>query len=250
MTLQARFKRHLGEISRCRHRILTNADPKAVHDLRVEIRGLRVTLLVLGSDLRDLRNNWRDLLQDTSQYRDFEVLLALIDTLPSPPESVRDDIVAQKRAAQAELVHRLSQADIPSLIQRSRITLNKGMRLYHPARLHRRVVKLALRFWAAIQSRTNILTPQAPAELWHQLRLDIKRLRYLLEYCCNMLPDVWQNLLPPLRQCQSALGDLHDIDLLIQISACTLQEERQLAMRAAHTAIDSLMATACRLILK
>lgn len=248
--LQTRLKCHLGEIARCRRCILAGTDPEGVHDLRVAIRGLRVMLLALGPHLGSLRQDWRNLAQDTSQCRDLEVLLALIDMQPAPPEDIREQIATRELAARVKLASRLSQADIPSLIQHSRSTLGKEKHLFCPARLRRRTVKLALRFWGMIQAHISTLTPQAPAECWHHVRLDVKRLRYLLEYCNDMLPEVWLHLLPPLRHCQSTLGDLHDIDLLIEISPYSLIEERQHKLSTAQAAIDSLMATAARLILK
>jgi CHAD domain-containing protein len=54
------------------------------------------------------------------------------------------------------------------------------------------------------------------ARAMHRLRLSCKRLRYVAEFYLDRLPDSWRTWPSHARDLQGALGDLHDVDVLLE----------------------------------
>lgn len=231
---------HLGEIAASRRRTLDGRDPEGLHDLRVALRALRVVLPLLGKQLDPLRREWQILAQATGPCRDLEVLLVLIATLPDIPASIRDNLIQQEHQSRTALLRQLAAPDLPLLIQRSRIELNTALHQLTPNQLSRRAEKRARLLDSAIKQQISTLAMNSPPQAWHLLRLKVKRLRYLLEHCGNWLPQTWQKKYLPLKCSQTALGELHDIDLLISLTACPLDEARRIRLDSAHASVIAL----------
>ncbi len=238
--LHDQLANHLGEIAAARRRTLNGCDPEGLHDLRVALRALRVMLPLFGKKLGSLRREWQIQAHATGPCRDQEVLLALLDTLPDIPVPIHERLTQQECETRAALLEQLATANIPKLIQRSRIDLCAVLHRLTPNQLRRRTSTRAEQLQAVIVQQITALTPNSPAEAWHLLRLDVKRLRYLIEHCGNWLPKRWLALHPPLKRCQTALGELHDMDLLISLTACPLDAARKLRLDDARTAVIAL----------
>ncbi len=239
-SLNNQLSQHLGHIAEARQRTLAGNDAEGLHDLRVAIRGLRVVLSILGKPAANLRQEWRLLAQATGPSRDLEVLIKLIDSIPTDLSSVRATLVAQTQVSRTDLLQQLSAAKVPCLIQQSRRTLEQIMEQQDSRALRHRAAKQAQHFRTIIEEKILLLSPSSPPQEWHQFRIDVKRLRYLIEHCGICLPRHWQPLHPVLKYSQSALGELHDIDLLIEISHQPLPLERQFRLNAASVAIAAL----------
>lgn len=233
---------HLGQIALARRHTLESTDPEGLHDLRVAMRGLRVVLSILGKQAAELRTQWRIMANATGPTRDLEVLLALIDTLPHTHDlaTLRARLAKEEQVARATLMQLLSASAMPRLLQCSRRKLGHIMQQISGRTLRRRAEKRARRFSGIIEQKMEQLNEQSPAQAWHEFRLDIKRLRYLIEHCGTCLPEHWQTLHPLLKRSQTTLGELHDLDLLIGISAHELNQERQSRLSAAYHATAAL----------
>ena len=84
------------------------------------------------------------------------------------------------------------------------------------------------RIWKAyrrVYRRGRKIAADTPAEALHELRIDCKMLRYLLEFFRSLYPakDV-AKLVDALRQLQDNLGDFNDLQVQ-QTSLCTFAEE-------------------------
>lgn len=242
--LQTRLTGHLDQISEARRRTLAASDPEGLHDLRVAIRGLRVVLALLGKHAAGLRQDWRTIARATGPSRDLEVMLTLIDALPDDLGDLPARLIRQEREARSKLLELLASATLPCLLQRSRSELAQIMRQVRMQALQARADRHARQYASIIRQAIALLAGDSPAEQWHQLRLDVKRLRYLIEHCDDCLPGYWQALHPHLKRSQSALGELHDIDMLIGISHRPLTHARTLRLA---TARDSVLELAKRL---
>ncbi|MDR3413030.1 MAG: CHAD domain-containing protein [Formivibrio sp.] len=231
---------HLGEIAAARRRTLEGCDPESLHDLRVAMRALRVVLPLLGKQLEPLRQEWAMLARITGPSRDLEVLLALIDTLPRIPATIRDRLSQQENEARLILLKQLASPQLPQLIQCTRIELNAAIHDLTLSQLRKRTEKRALHLHSVITQQISVLVTDSPPQAWHSLRLEVKRLRYLIEHCGDWLPSPWMSIHPPLKRCQTALGELHDIDLLISLIGYPLSEARQSRQEVAQAAVTAL----------
>jgi len=65
------------------------------------------------------------------------------------------------------------------------------------------------------------IQPTSPDELLHQVRIECKKLRYLMEFFSELIPDVTNVMLQKrLRRLQSRLGDFNDASVQ-QVSLIT-----------------------------
>lgn len=238
--LHDQLANHLGEIAAARRRMLDDCNPEALHDLRVALRALRVVLPLLGKQLDPLRQEWQKQARATGPCRDLEVLLTLIATLPEIPASIQVDLFQQEHQSRVALLKQLAAPDLPLLIQRSRIELKLALHQLTADQLRRRINKRARRLDCTIQQQISALDMNASAQTWHLLRLEVKRLRYLIEHCGNWLPNTWQEKYSSLKRSQIALGELHDMDLLISLTACPLDQARQIRLDSAFESVQAL----------
>jgi CHAD domain-containing protein len=236
---------HLNRIAAMRLRALDLADPEGLHDLRVALRGLRACLPLLDNkgNLPQLRRDWQSLARATGPARDLEVLLALLDRQPAPPAGLREKLEKEQRSARQRLTRQLCNIQLPHLLQSSRSELNAALERTRPRELRRRITHRSSKLLVKIKQRIANLSPSDPPQNWHQLRLDIKRLRYLIELCGEWLPERYQHIHSELKRCQGLLGDLHDLDILAGLVKTPMIAEREMLQQAAWQTINSLAST-------
>jgi CHAD domain-containing protein len=208
--------------------ILDDIDAEYLHDYRIAIRKIRAVLTQLrgvfppgepDAIVADLRAAARA----TNHLRDLDVRLLAHDAYQDLlPERLRDGLeemfadVAQERAAE----HRRIAGRLRSAAYRRRMArtqaffsladaLPESKHARTPIRAiagrrilsrHRRVVNL---------SRT--LTVHSPDAALHELRIQCKKLRYLLELFAELYdPATMARLVKRLRRLQNRLGSFHD----------------------------------------
>ena len=205
---------------------------RALHGTRVASRRLRELLPVLQLDRDVTRKLVRRLRRVTSRLgtvRELDVLLLLIDELHV---SRRDHAQALSRVAVAvakerddardRLGMRVPMADLRRLakklgrcvvelekIERAR-TARATTRSWRWA-VDARVATRAARLEAAIHSAGAVYLP----ERLHDVRIDVKKLRYALELRAQVVGDKKDADVKVLRRVQDALGRMHDLQVLI-----------------------------------
>ena len=241
--LQTMLSQHLSSIAIARHHAQENSDPESLHDLRVAIRGLRAILPLLGKKnaLFNLRTQWRTLAQSTSDCRDLEVLLELLPLLPSVPEAIHAQLVTAEHEARNKLCLLLASAELPLLLQYSRKTLSTLLAPQPSQAIRQRTQRRAIKLAKSIHQQIPNLGREASAGDWHVLRLTIKRLRYLIEHGQNWLPKHWRELHPSLKHSQTALGDLHDLDMLVDRTKLNTGTLHDIRRAAACNSVTSLL---------
>ncbi len=203
-------------------RVLDDADDEAIHDLRVAIRRLR-TLLKMSRKLYGrwhadvVRRAFADVMRATGVLRDEEVLE---ETLASTSENAA--FVAWLKARRARerklrraVVTRLERGDL----DRARLLL-KALLVFpvHPksdidlARFARRTVERAQR---NVEGGRDVAIDDVLG--LHELRIAYKELRYSIELLEEALPIDQRVLLEPATVFQKRLGELHDVDVAIEV---------------------------------
>jgi CHAD domain-containing protein len=204
--------------------VLVQADKAAegfgtdpVHDLRTALRRCRSVadgLMVFDSDpaIRKMRKAAKDLFQSLGVLRDIHVLKEWVQKLaPAGDESARllqeflDRREQELRAIAQDALKEFDREKWSGWIREvperaGRIPLDGSLfahlalQRWHEARaLHRR----------ALRDRTIVA--------FHDLRIGVKRYRYIVE---NFLPSLHEFWKEDLKEVQDALGDVHDLDVL------------------------------------
>ncbi len=183
--------------------------PTAIHDLRVTARRIQVMFRLLPKQAHSSESTFmfglvlKSILKATSQLRDLDTLMETIEPYRSelPPEvflsleNERSDSAARAKAAM-EVLTEAPSSDLDT----SEI---RGKRLSR--RLRKRVRKHGRR---AAELLGNVLEDESKVKDLHALRIEVKKLRYLLELGSKIPPE-----LPVMTKWQDSLGGVHDLDV-------------------------------------
>ncbi len=214
--------------------IKQDIDTEFLHDYRVAIRRTRSALSqiknVFPQDVTDpFKDEFKMLGKATNQLRDLDVyLLNAEDYRAMLPDILKSDIdplfvsLKQKRNAQFKKVFKLLNSSKFSTIikdwedfitnhtESSSPAPNAAIPIYELA--CRRIYK---RYKRVLKSVKNISENTADAHL-HKLRIDYKKLRYLMEFFSSLFPDKKiQRLIKQIKRLQDNLGTYNDLTVQI-----------------------------------
>ena len=189
--------------------------PEVVHDLRVTSRRLQAMHRLLPKATRASRESKafeaavKDLLKSTSRVRDADTLLKTLETFRDHiPPSLFDSLHSERdgTAEEARLsVRRMADARPPrvgaSAVDGGRLSKRLGRRLSRRAHTVQRLLA------AALDDESDV------ARL-HELRKEVKKLRYLLELT-GKAPEA----LSTLTRWQDSLGAIRDLDVALEFVA-------------------------------
>ena len=207
------------------------ADP--VHDLRVALRRCRSMadgLMALDPDRswKDMKKAGKALFSSLGGLRDVQVMAEWVRKLGAPDDPETQALLSL--LARREQEHKLVAAEALrtfDLRQWRKWSRELPRRASH-VRPGSIVFKhLALERWTeAHELHRRALRNRSQTAL-HQLRIGIKRFRYIVE---NFLPQQHQAWSSQLKELQDLLGDIHDLDVLwataTQVNAFASQESR------------------------
>lgn len=206
----------LSKLNAGRECLLLGKDHYALHDFRVALRSLRSLLPVVLKRSKRLDARvlaaWKALAQFTSPVRDAEVLFVLLDGKMSEVERITladslDEGLASIREALAG----------PDFAVLSQITLQQcRLRIKNcdGGVLKRRIRRQAKSYSMLLDKAAKNKRPTL--EEWHERRLTVKHLRYLSLLAAQWLPQRISELQLPLKKAQTAIGKLHDAELIAQ----------------------------------
>ncbi len=197
-------------------------DDEAIHDLRVGIRRLR-TLLKMSRDLFGrwhtdvVREAFAQVMRATGELRDEEVLEETLEGAAEGPEY--GDWLDQRRTREAKLrgnvLARIERGDL----DRARLLLKALLvfpiepdRNVELAKFARRTVERSRR---KVERRRDVEVTDVMA--MHELRIAYKELRYSIELLADALPIDARAQLEPATVFQKRLGELHDVDVAIEV---------------------------------
>ncbi|MEM1048194.1 MAG: CHAD domain-containing protein [Pseudomonadota bacterium] len=206
---------------------LSNDDPECIHQLRIGLRRQRTALRVfrprIDSDaLRALAVDLRDAGRLVGEMRDKDVLIAdivrpVLDRVPETKAGagLLDRLTADCSAHRAHLRRELSSARWNSFLLR--VALLPHGALWPDALPSLRVTSHAERAldacWVKVRRRARRLEALQDAER-HELRKDLKTLRYTVEFFSPLYPPKLRDrFLESLKVLQDSFGYLNDVVL-------------------------------------
>mgnify|MGYP005838294213 CR=1 FL=1 len=261
------FAKRLGQlapaIARNLHVTLTTDAPEGPHQLRVALRRLRVALrvfrpILLPEDARALAERARDLGRLVSPLRDADVLVG--DLLLPAARTLDPDLAAAlsawHAATRAAVRARLLESGATGLaIRLLRLAAlggwqRPGARARLAAPFEAVIAPGLDRLWKTVRHRGSRLAELDPEER-HELRKDLKKLRYAMEYASEDAGA--RPFLSALKRLQEDLGAMNDLAVLAQFAPdLPVVLRARLADLVAHLGIrdqaraDTLMGRACR----
>jgi CHAD domain-containing protein len=193
---------------------LKDPNAKQIHDVRTAIRRLDATFLTLpkkyrnGSSLSEYVLKCKELFKVNSEIRDFDITYEKLQKYPSNAQ--RDSVIEVLKATRGSslehaktLARSVKSTDISKIIDRIGVTEKE---------LQKRYNKILSRLISKIESTfPDVLTNPLAIEELHDLRIDCKKLRYMLE----LLPDENKSAMQirkTLQRLQDILGAIHDYD--------------------------------------
>jgi len=211
--------------------VIADLDTEFLHDYRVALRKTRsVVSLFKGvyaaEETAALKAALSDLMAPTGRLRDLDVYLLERDTyFARLPESLHhglrimfDAFAAERAAAHRALAARLQgrayRAEIEALIARfsGAQPIAPGPRADWPAHLYaQRLIWKRYQKVCRIAREIDADTPDAQV---HDLRINCKKLRYLIEFFAPLFPSAEvKTVLKPLKRLQDNLGLFNDFSV-------------------------------------
>lgn len=211
--------------------IIDDIDTEFLHDYRICIRKIRsIFTLMKGvyteSDTARLKNQYGSLARPTNQLRDLDVyLLDRANYIALLPDNLREGLNTFFEGVQQErrLAHQRLCKHLKSKSYRRKIAAFEAFftepddqpasrfsahpikdlsskRIYHRYR--------------RIRKASRAITPATPDAVIHEIRIECKRLRYMLEFFGELYPhDELDAVVKDLKQVQSSLGLYNDYAL-------------------------------------
>jgi len=179
----------------------------AVHEMRVAARRLRATLRLLRLEKLDPKVK---ALQDAlGEVRDLQLQ---IDWLRGRDAALGRSRRAKLREAEQVLrreLRRWHSSTLPAIVEAI-----AGASV--PT--SRKLSKVVRRRLDRLQERLERARTRPTSRALHRVRISAKQVRYLLEVAHDSLPEKVMRLQSDLKTLQTALGELHDVDVRIGLA--------------------------------
>ncbi|WP_319523789.1 CHAD domain-containing protein [uncultured Desulfosarcina sp.] len=207
-------------------------DSEFLHDFRVSVRRARSLLGQMKGVLdarttADLTTRLKDMGAATGNLRDLDVYLLKKDAYTKMvPDDLKPGVARlfsalqqRRRYAKTRMVKRMATAEFASDMK----VLDAFVRSDRPAEseapaANRPIGEMAReaidKRYRRIVKKGRKITAATPDEELHRLRIDCKKLRYLLEFFTSLFPeDQMKILIKQLKQLQENLGDFNDLSV-------------------------------------
>lgn len=233
--LRQQFDGSMTEVLQARDRVLRSDDAEALHDFRVALRSLRSLLapckkgLPGKGKLKRIDTGLKRYADETNAMRDTEVsrmwLMRLAPQLAPSIETERQLLLTLQAG--------LNEHQLDRQLRRLGKILASGLKRFGKQRLLRRYLKEAgqMQQKMLLQVLQELAPDSSDMEAMHGARLLTKRVRYQSAAFGRLLDSRSTRLEKPLKQLQDVLGDMRDLDNLLQQLAgqegiAALQTER------------------------
>ncbi len=196
---------------------------KTVHDLRTSIRRFLAVLDVVrfaasASQIEKLSDRLKDQLDSVGKLRDIQVMLDRVsedlDRLPEL-EPLQKYLKKQEKKEQNS-----SQKDVqkikPGRINKQLPTLQEAVQELSAEELNHQLPQAVDEAYLTVIQRYSEIDPTQLVSI-HHLRVPFKKFRYMVEAISPCLPDVPEALLQEMHAYQTQMGDIHDLQVLLEI---------------------------------
>lgn len=216
-------------------------DTEFLHDFRVAIRRTRSALTqikgVLPEDaVAHFKDEFRQLGRSTNRLRDLDVYLLeeeayramLPQSLQPGLDAVFSRLKGERRRALSDMVQVLDKPEYLNLMD-SWATFLRGEQSRGGKDSAVPAIALAQKFifkrFKQILKKGQTIGDDTPDEALHDLRIDCKKLRYLLEFFASFFPrDKMGKLIGYMKKLQDNLGDFNDLSVQQQELMAYLNE--------------------------
>ena len=211
--------------------IKADIDTEFLHDFRVAIRRTRSALSqIKGVFPKEIRNQFKSdfsVLQKASNHlRDLDVYLLnkqkyqqmLPEHLRPGLEPLFKHVQTERSAEHKNLVKVISANSSTKLVEYWDTFLNSAEEQPEAKNSQKPIFNLARKFifkaYSLVIDAGNKITNDSPTSELHRLRIECKKLRYLLEFFASLFPDEEISLLiRQLKKLQDNLGDFNDLSV-------------------------------------
>jgi len=207
----------------CLERASRRPGEKEIHDLRVSIRRLLSYISVAGelsrskSQSRGAVNRLKDFMSPLGRLRDAQVKIEWLKKIvPEGDEStyLYSLSVLGESIGWEGKVRKL-------LLGANRKRLSESVDRYRPSPLPRTALRakalgILVKRERGIESLAAEARNEENVEALHRMRLAFKKYRYSVEILAPFLPSVTAETLKRLHAFQTLLGDIHDLDVLLE----------------------------------
>jgi CHAD domain-containing protein len=235
---------YLDAAARGLARLENPEDPKGLHAFRVAIRRLRSLLRAYRPWLgkvagRKVRRRLRDLTRDTNAGRDADVQLAWLSG--ERGELERDErpgfnwlhrrLADRRRRAYRSAAAQLGR-DFANVVQLMANRL-RDAKSSEPDSFRSVFLELLDPCVAEFRQRLAAISGADDEENAHRIRIQVKRLRYLVEPLRSESAEA-RDVVRPLKRLQNLLGELHDMHVLEDELAAAVEEAATEKARQLH----------------
>jgi len=196
------------------------ADP--VHDLRVALRRCRsmaegIRAIDPDPAWRKMRKMGKGLFGSLGTLRDCQVLMEWTEKLGPPDDPVTAGLMEYGRLQEAGLKKQAAEAlqdfDRKQWQSWARTLPRRAGRLRPGSEPFQ---SLALERWSQARRLQSAALKSESPDAFHRLRIGLKKFRYMVE---NFLPKLHPQWAPGLKRIQDALGEIHDLDVLVETAS-------------------------------
>lgn len=211
--------------------IRADIDIEFLHDFRVAIRRTRSALSqIKGVFPKEIRDRFKDdfalLQKKTNQMRDLDVYLLnkakyqqmLPDHLRPGLEPLFEQLQSERMKEHKNIIKAFGDIFSKKLIQQWHSFLNSMEDLPETKNSNKPTIHIAKKFilkkYQQVIEIGNQIQDDSPTTQLHQLRIECKKLRYLLEFFASLFPEEEISLLvKQLKKLQDNLGDFNDLSV-------------------------------------
>ncbi|MCX7791810.1 MAG: CHAD domain-containing protein [Chloroflexaceae bacterium] len=243
------LRRHLRRLRLAEREVRADAPIESVHDLRVATRRLRATLRLLTpvfapGGLRAYTRGLGRLAGVAGPVRDRDVLLAdLAERAPALPEEVQPAVAALSERLREErdkaftaLIAFLESDVCAEFLREFATLMNESEGWDDRPRVCDLAGSTIWRHYEILRAHDRGGLPEDAEEL-HAMRIDGKRLRYVLEFFAETLGQQADEVIKPLMAFQDHLGVLNDISVARHLLAPHADDPQAGAAVAAYLAL-------------
>ena len=205
----------------------SGGDVNAIHEARVATRRVRAALPIAtrGSRRRKLKKSFTRLTRALGGVRELDVAILTLDELASDPsvpqeglEQLRVILQEERQRLYAEMNGILQHVDLDRLQRKTLAAAEHATErdsdqsdLKRLRSVIKRAGRRAFALQAAIENAGNIYL----ADRLHQVRIAVKKLRYVLEIARELSRSRASARIRMLKNAQDLLGRMHDLEVLI-----------------------------------
>jgi len=212
-------------IKRLKSQYLIDKDEEVLHELRINLRKVRSILKIFNGVFDEkvtlfFGENFKMLANSTNKKRDLDVFLSFLNE----QKHANEPIYFVQKALDLEYENvksYLGDEENYAFLKEWEIFLNEGE--FYKSKLFdvslSRLGSFKLRTLLVLaQKRLKSLNQDCPNESFHDLRIELKKMRYTYEFLCEIFYfEGLKKYEDKLKQMQEIFGDLQDYDVWLGI---------------------------------